>query len=61
MDMIRSYLQMGGYGAFVWPAFALSALVLAGMLIQSLLALKRSEAALAKAAPSSDIEEESRA
>ncbi|TVR95941.1 MAG: heme exporter protein CcmD [Rhodospirillales bacterium] len=39
-------MEMGGYGRFVWPAFAVTALVLAGLLVQSLRTLKGREAQL---------------
>jgi heme exporter protein D len=45
--VIQDYLQMGGYAAFVWPAYGVSALVLAGLVLTSLAALKRSERTLA--------------
>ena len=48
MDMIRDYFAMGGYASFVWPAFALSAVVLVALLIVSLRNLRLSEAALAE-------------
>ena len=44
---MRTFLDMGGYGAFVWPAYGVTALVLIVMLIASLRALWRREAALA--------------
>ncbi len=47
MDALGSYLAMGGYAAFVWPAFVLSAAVLLAVLAQSMKKLKSSEAALA--------------
>jgi heme exporter protein D len=47
MDALGSYLAMGGYALFVWPAFVLSGAVLAAVLMQSLNKLKSSEAALA--------------
>ena len=31
MDQLAEYLSMGGYGAFVWPAYGLAMVVLAGM------------------------------
>lgn len=31
---------MGGYAAFVWPAYAVSVLVMAGVAVQSLLDLR---------------------
>jgi heme exporter protein D len=61
MDTIRAYVEMGGYGAFIWPAFALSVLVLAGMLLHSLRLLKRSESALAEIGVTNVVEEETQA
>ena len=43
---INAFLHMGGYGPFVWPAYGISALVLAGILWQSARRLKRSNAEL---------------
>jgi len=37
---------MGGYAAFVWPAYALAVAVLVGLLLVSLRQLRRSEAEL---------------
>ncbi|HET6221927.1 MAG TPA: heme exporter protein CcmD [Dongiaceae bacterium] len=37
---------MGGYAAFVWPAYAVAALVMLGLLVISLRRLRRTEAAL---------------
>ncbi len=48
MNSITAFLAMGGYAAFVWPAFAVTFIVLAGMLGVSLRALRRREAALAR-------------
>lgn len=31
MDALGTYLAMGGYGAFVWPAYGVSAAVLIGL------------------------------
>lgn len=39
-------MEMGGYGAFVWPAFALTAVALIGLLLVSLHALRAREAEL---------------
>ena len=41
MDSIAAYLSMGGYAAFVWPAFAVCAFVMAGLAIVSRRALVR--------------------
>ncbi len=37
---------MGGYAAFVWPSFAITAVVLVGLLLASLRLLRSNEAAL---------------
>jgi heme exporter protein D len=58
MDTIAHYLEMGGYAGFVWPAFILSVLVLAGLLIHAVRALRRSEAALAEIGATAIVEEE---
>jgi heme exporter protein D len=41
------FLLMGGYWPYVWPAFGLAALVLAGLLAASLRTLKAREAEFA--------------
>jgi heme exporter protein D len=51
MDAVRDYFAMGGYAAFVWPAYALAFVTLAAMLIGSWKHLRASERQLAKAAP----------
>jgi heme exporter protein D len=43
---VREFLAMGGYGAYVWSAFGLTALVLGGLLWQSLWLARRREAEL---------------
>jgi heme exporter protein D len=35
MSMIGAYLAMGGYAVYVWPAYALSAVVLGGIALFS--------------------------
>ena len=47
MDEIRTFLAMGGYAVYVWPAFAVTVLVLAWLVLDSLLRLRRAEAGLA--------------
>jgi heme exporter protein D len=39
MDM-AAFLHMGGYGAFVWPAFGVTAFLLVGLFVRSRIALK---------------------
>lgn len=36
MDSLSAYLDMGGYGAFVWPSFALTVAVLGGLVVASI-------------------------
>lgn len=43
---MSDYFSMGGYAAFIWPAFALSAIVLVALLVTSLKSLRDSERAL---------------
>ena len=43
MDAI---LSMGGYGGYVWPAYGISAVVLAVVLVASIMAARRNEAEL---------------
>jgi heme exporter protein D len=47
MDRIATYFAMGGYAGYVWPAFAVAALVMIGQLVLSLRGLRRREAAVA--------------
>ena len=46
---MREFLEMGGYAAFVWPAYAVTALVLVLLVADSVLRLKRRLAELARA------------
>tara|TARA_B100000902_G_C26696467_1_gene614999 strand:- start:393 stop:572 length:180 start_codon:yes stop_codon:yes gene_type:complete len=46
MAEVEAYLGMGGYGAFIWAAYLLATLILAGLLAQSRRALKKQEALL---------------
>ncbi|HIM46641.1 MAG TPA: heme exporter protein CcmD [Alphaproteobacteria bacterium] len=41
-----SFFEMGGYAAYVWPAFGVGAVVLIALLAISLLGLKSREKAL---------------
>ena len=56
MDKIASFLGMGGYAGFIWPAFGIALAVMAGFVIASLRTLRSREAtlrALQAAAPES--------
>ncbi len=46
MDAITTFFHMGGYGIYVWPAFAVAVTVLGGLLYASLRTLSANEAAL---------------
>ena len=41
MDAIHEFLTMGGYAAFVWPAFGITVMVMAGLLVASLRGLRQ--------------------
>jgi heme exporter protein D len=47
MESLAAFVAMGGYGAFVWPAFGLTAVVMAGLAILSLRRLRAEERDLA--------------
>ena len=46
-DTIQTFIAMGGYAGFVWPAYALAAILLVGLLAISLRQLRKAEAELA--------------
>ena len=43
---MNAFFDMGGYAAFIWPAYGISAAVLIGLVVISRRRLKRLEAAL---------------
>ena len=43
MNQIQTFFAMGGYGAFVWPAFGATALILIWLLASSLRRLRALE------------------
>lgn len=47
MNSLSSFLDMGGYGVFVWPSFGLSAVLLIGVFVISVRTLKSNRQALA--------------
>jgi heme exporter protein D len=49
MDALATYFGMGGYAAFVWPAYGLAAAVLGGLALQSWQHYRASRDALASA------------
>ena len=50
MDGLTSYLDMGGYAAFVWPAIGVAVFVLVAMAVTSMRRLRTNEATLRKLA-----------
>ncbi len=49
MERIETFLQMGGYAAYVWPALGLTVVILVGMAVASIGRLRASERTLADA------------
>jgi heme exporter protein D len=47
MTEISEFVAMGGHAGFIWPAWAIAVVVLAGLIIQSLQTLRAREAELA--------------
>lgn len=41
---MSDFFEMGGYGAFIWPAYAAAAVLLAGLLAVSWRTMRRREA-----------------
>lgn len=48
MEALSSFLAMGGYAGYVWSAYGLAAVVMAGVLVASLRAARAREAELAQ-------------
>lgn len=47
MSGLGEFFHMGGYAAYVWPAYGAAAAVLGGLLVESLSRLRRAERHLA--------------
>ncbi len=45
-DSIQTFLDMGGYAGFVWPAYFLAVMILVGLLVSSLVRLRKAKAQL---------------
>lgn len=41
---MQEFLNMGGYGSYIWPSYGITAVVMLGVLIASLKSLKTTEA-----------------
>jgi heme exporter protein D len=46
MSMIKDFIDMGGYGAYIWPSYGVTAVVMIVMLVTSLRGLRENEATL---------------
>ena len=46
MESLSTFLAMGGYGGFIWPAFGIVFTVLTGLLLFSMHSLRSNEATL---------------
>ena len=46
MNTLASFLAMGGYAAYVWPAYGIAVVVLAALVVTSLRSLRAREAEL---------------
>ena len=47
MDALQQFLAMGGYGAYIWPAYGIAVVILLALLIDSLRSARHREAQLA--------------
>ena len=43
---MTEFFAMGGYGAYIWPAYLIAATVMVGLLVQSVHVLRRRERTL---------------
>jgi len=41
---MAEFFSMGGYGAYIWPSYAMTAIILAALLVASIRELKSTEA-----------------
>ena len=48
MEQLSSWIHLGGYGAYVWPAYGVAALVLIGLLWWTTRGLRANERLLAR-------------
>jgi heme exporter protein D len=51
MDALAAYFAMGGYAAFVWPAYGVAAAVLGGLSLHSWRRYRTSQQALRNVEP----------
>ena len=44
MEAFAEFLEMGGYGAFIWPAYLATAAIMIGLAVRTRRWIRRSEA-----------------
>ena len=48
MQQLTGYLAMGGYAAYVWPAYGVTTIVMAGLVVQTVRRYRRAQRELAE-------------
>ncbi len=48
MEQVTTFLEMGGYGAFVWPSLGLTVVIMVGLLVATLRELRSRQRRLAE-------------
>ncbi len=48
MDTLTTFFDMGGYAAFIWPCYGISAVLMLGLLLSSIRNRNKNAATLAK-------------
>jgi heme exporter protein D len=51
MQGLRDFFEMGGYGAYVWPAYGVTALVMLALLVATLRRLSARQKAISELEP----------
>jgi heme exporter protein D len=51
MQGLRDFFEMGGYGAYVWPAYGITALVMLALLVTTLRGLSARQKAVSELEP----------
>jgi heme exporter protein D len=46
MDIVEEFLRMGGYAAYVWPAFGVTVILMVGLFSWSRISLKAAQRTL---------------
>ena len=46
METMSTFFEMGGYGAYIWPCYGVTAVLMVGILMSSMRSLKGNRATL---------------